>query len=942
MLDEARLIQDRVALERFELVMKATYDLIWDWNITEGVLWWNDHFKEWFGFEKEEEGRELESWNRRIHAEDKGVVLESVDAAIQAGKTHWSGEYRFLRLDGTFAHVHDRAYIVYKEGKPVRMVGSMQDISDIIRVQKRQREAEEERSFAMEAAEIGTWVFYPLTHQVKWDERCKRFFGFTKADIVSFDLVLKYIHEEDVERVSKAVRAALDPATTGRYDIRFRTVGAEDKRLRWLHCKGQTYFNAEQIAYRFAGTAQDITEQVAARRKAESTEKIAHLAIERAGAGTFHVDLISNTITYSATCARILTGTEATGDHRDIFIKYVHPEDRWLREEAYSKALQTGELYYESRFVWEDGSIHAVKTTGMYGFDTAGKPIDFSGIVQDITEEVLSRQEQRKLLTLVENSGNYKAVSDEAGNIIYMNHAGRALLGIAPDGALPPLNMNDFYRTEQLAGINEQLLSDVAERGVWSGNVEIKQLQTGERIPCHADIRAIYDPVNGRFIGRGATLHDLRPELAARRELEESEKRFRILVMTSPIPIGVYIGREMRIQLVNQAILDAWEKDGSVVGKTFAEALPELAGQPFLQKLEEVYTTGVPYEGKQERVELMRNGQLQTTYYNFAYTPLRDETGTVYGVLNTAVEVTREKLYEQELEQQVDVRTQELQATAEELQATSEELQATNEELTTTNEELNEANVLLHRSNRELEQYAFVASHDLQEPLRKIRLYAGMVHNFKGIPDGAGEMLFKIIDSAERMSVLIRDLLEFSRLMKYEKALGLVDMNIVLHNVLSDFEVTIQEKAAVIDYNVLPVIEAEPLQINQLIFNLVGNALKFTRKEVAPHIVITARELSAREVRMRNELKTTVIYYAIAVADNGIGFDIRFADQIFEVFKRLHTRDSYPGSGIGLALCRKIVQNHNGLLEVQSVEGEGTTITIIIPAIQSDNAATRG
>lgn len=923
---------DKIALERYELAAKATRDLIWDWNIRENTLWWNDNFKEWVGY-YEETGNALEEWKSRVHPDDREALMKEVDDLVAAGADTWSGNYRFLRGDGGYAHVHDRGHIVYENGQAVRIVGYMQDITARVREEQLRNEAEQERSFAMDAAEIGTWVFYPLTRQVKWDDRCKKMFGFSKADIVSYDLVMHYIHPEDMDRVNEAVMNALNPVLGGFYDIQFRTAGAEDGSLRWLHCRGKTYFNEEGLAYRFAGTAQDITELIAARIKVRNVERIAHLAVERTGTGTFFVDMKTGHITYSVIGARILTGSEHPDKSRDILIQHVHPDDREARNTAYLKAEQTGYVQYEARFIWDDGSVHSARVTGMYGQDAGGAMVDFYGIIQDITSETEIRREQRKLLSLVENSENCKVVSDITGVLVYMNNAGRKLIGLSEKEPLPAIHMNQFFAADHKVFATDN----------WSGTILFRNLLTGERIPCHAEIRAIYD--NGSFIGRGATLRDLRPELAARKILEESERRFKTLVMASPMPIGVYIGREMRIELVNQAILNTWEKDSRVIGKTFAEALPEMEGQPFVQILQSVYDTGRPYEAREEKVMLMRKGTLTPVYFNFIYTPLKDEHGEVYGVMNTAEDISdmvQAKMIlteaEARLEIQVQGRTQELQAATEELQATLEELQSTNEELITTNEELNEANLLLNRSNKELEQYAFVASHDLQEPLRKIRLYAGMIYNNMALPEEVRTMLGKIMYSGERMSVLIRDLLEFSRLLRNERTLGVVDLNTILLNILSDFELTIQDKQAVVEYNDLPAIEAEPLQINQLIYNLVGNALKFTRKDIIPHISITAREVTAEEVGRHVDVKKQgPRYYAIAVKDNGIGFDVRFADQIFEVFKRLHTRDMYPGSGIGLALCRKIVQNHNGWMEVQSAEGEGTTITFVLPELQADH-----
>jgi light-regulated signal transduction histidine kinase (bacteriophytochrome) len=269
------------------------------------------------------------------------------------------------------------------------------------------------------------------------------------------------------------------------------------------------------------------------------------------------------------------------------------------------------------------------------------------------------------------------------------------------------------------------------------------------------------------------------------------------------------------------------------------------------------------------------------------------------------------------LEQEVELRT--------------EELLSLNEELGTANEELNDTNKQLLHSNEELAQYAYVASHDLQEPLRKIRLFSGMLENQESLPAENRPMVSKIAQSAERMSLLIRDLLDFSRLLKSEAHMKPVDLSAILHNVISDFELTIEEKKASVRIGRLPVIEAVGLQMNQLFYNLLSNALKFVRPDIAPEIVIDAQVMDHEEVGQY--ISSPLLYsnyYRITFSDNGIGFDPKYAEQIFEVFKRLHGRHAYPGSGIGLALCKRIITNHNGHVYVQSEVNRGTAFHIIM------------
>jgi PAS domain S-box-containing protein len=296
-----------------------------------------------------------------------------------------------------------------------------------------------------------------------------------------------------------------------------------------------------------------------------------------------------------------------------------------------------------------------------------------------------------------------------------------------------------------------------------------------------------------------------------------------------------------------------------------------------------------------------------------------DGNGEPYRVSGTSQDVTVQRKIQLALEQQVQERT--------------EELQSLNQVLSATNEELFESNKRLTYSNEELAQYAYVASHDLQEPLRKIRMFSDILNKKTDLEELVQELVGKINRSAERMSLLIESLLEFSRLLKSDTLTTSVDLNIVVGEVKDDFELVIQEKRAIIDIGELAVIEAIGLQMNQLFYNLISNGLKFTRPGVTPVIKIRGEFIESEVAKKHiNGPVHFPLYYHIRVSDNGIGIESQYSDQIFEVFKRLHRREIYPGSGIGLALCRRIVANHSGYIYIESAVNEGTTFHILLPA----------
>lgn len=231
----------------------------------------------------------------------------------------------------------------------------------------------------------------------------------------------------------------------------------------------------------------------------------------------------------------------------------------------------------------------------------------------------------------------------------------------------------------------------------------------------------------------------------------------------------------------------------------------------------------------------------------------------------------------------------------------------------------------LESSNRELESFAAVAAHDLQEPLRKIMTFAERLRErLRGrLGDTEADYFDRMMRATERMQRLITDLLHLSRVGMSNETLGRIDLGRVLHDVQSDLEPRIAAVGARVDVSALPAIRADATQIHQLFLNLIGNALKFHRQGVPP-VVSVRGELLENETAHGPRVR-------IEVADNGLGFDERFSERIFEPFQRLHGRHAYEGTGMGLAICRRIVERHGGTIQAHSRIGKGTTMVVILP-----------
>lgn len=247
--------------------------------------------------------------------------------------------------------------------------------------------------------------------------------------------------------------------------------------------------------------------------------------------------------------------------------------------------------------------------------------------------------------------------------------------------------------------------------------------------------------------------------------------------------------------------------------------------------------------------------------------------------------------------------------------------------------ELLEANLGLEQSNAELQQYASVASHDLQEPLRKIITFGQVLQEkyMDCVPE-AKPYMQKIISSTERMRNLINDLLDYSKLSSDSQFVQ-TDLSSLLHETITDLELSIQEKSAEVIVETVPAAEVVPGQMRQVFQNIIGNALKFSRKEAPPVIKIGGETVAKKEVDSRPAALGD--YVRICIQDNGIGFDNKYIEKIFTLFQRLHGRAEYEGTGIGLAIVKKIIEKHNGLITARSQEGEGATFIIVLPRKQS-------
>ncbi len=446
-----------------------------------------------------------------------------------------------------------------------------------------------------------------------------------------------------------------------------------------------------------------------------------------------------------------------------------------------------------------------------------------------------------------------------------------------------------------------QLLQDVASNGTTFNGYEIAYIfpSIGEKVMLLNARRVIQKTHQSQLIL--LAMEDITEHKQAQKILADRELWFRNMADNAPVMIWVGDTINQRNFFNNTWLNFTGNTLEQEIGRGWERGIHPNDQQMFMSLYQKKFDK---HETFQIEFRLKRHDG-EYRWISDSVKPTYSSDGTFAGYIGSCTEVHDKKMYNQELEKKVRQRTKDLQA----------------------------INMELQRSNGELQQFAYVASHDLQEPLRKIMTFADRIERFKeNLPEAGALYLSKIVDSSQRMTRLIDDLLNLSRLSKTDDKFQKVNLNDVLNNVLVDFELAIQQKKAEVVIENLPIINAIGLQMEQLFHNLLSNAFKFSKEDAPCVIKVSCRYLTSSEVAQSTELSNKLKYVEIKVEDNGIGFSEEFAERIFVIFQRLNEKAVYPGTGIGLAICKKIVSNHGGQISASSTEGEGAVFKIILPA----------
>lgn len=760
------------------------------------------------------------------------------------------------------------------------------------------------------------------------------------------------------------------PNSKGEYDIRY-----------WEAIHYPIKDSAGKVVAIVQNT-EDVTEAVEASVQLKLDELQRDNALATGLIGLWTWNLRDDLVTADKGLARLFGLDEkeaAKGMPIRAFTETIHKDDRKMVKQLITDALEHNKKYEcEYRTVDKKGKVHWVIARGKLVHDANGTPVTFPGMIIDITArklaEVEVQESERRLRFMADSMPQLVWTSDAEGNNDYFNQQWYDYTGMRPDAPatdvweklVHPDDQAKVWKKWQTAHkstkpyeVESRLYHAESKAYRWIMTRAVPLIDAdGKVVKWYGTCTDIDDRKRNEAIQTflaeaskelstsldyGETLKKVSklgvPALAdwCSVDLYDPEKGFTQVAVTHRNPKKVTLARQYRKH--NPISIDDPAGVAKVVRTGKSDFIPTI-DMNLIRKLVKGKENLELFEKLDLRssmtVPIMVNNKpfgaitFVTSESRRHYTK-SDLTIAEELAARVSLSITNAKLYadsvnaleerhklEQALQQEKEKLEQHVQERTRQLQQTNDGLHKEIIKRQSAEKELHAYSKELARSNQELQGFAYVSSHDLQEPLRKIQAFGNLLETEYADSLGEGaEYLTRMQNAASRMSTLIQDLLAFSRVSTTPNTRKNVDLNTVVAEVVSDLEMRIAETGARVTIGELPHVIADPTHMRQLFQNLISNALKFSQPGVAPTVTISA--------------STKKTEHEIRVIDNGIGFDMKYLDRIFAVFQRLHGRGTYEGTGIGLAVCRKIVERYNGTITAESKANNGSTFIVRMP-----------
>lgn len=805
-----------------------------------------------------------------------------------------------------------------EDGEITGIIVTVTEVSEKVEARKKIEQNEDRLNIIVEASELGTWELNAKTRVPSYSQRYLEIVGGYSENIaLTHEQLLKHLHPDDLHIRNKAFKEAL---RSGTLHYEARTIWL-DKSIHWIEGKGQVFYDENNVPDKLIGTVRDITPEKKHQQELEQSEQ-----------------RFRNLIMQSPVPKAILKGSEMVVEIANLALL----KNIWEKKEADIQGKKLFEIFPELltqkygkllKEVYKTGKVHSEIESPLFingderehqlYIDFEYAPIfeadnSISGIratIIDVTEKVEARKKieesEKRFRSLTESIPQLIWETDEKGNGLFASGKWAEYTGIKPTGDADWKSMihPDDYRA------NIKIWSHSLHTGeVFRADVRVLRKDGSYR--WHAVIgEPVLDADNKIFKWVGA-FTDIHTEKAFTQELEQqvtartrelsqmyeslkkSEERYHLMVEEVQDYAILYLNRN--------GIIENWNvgaqkikgyKAEEITGKHFGIFYtPEDKENDLPNKLLQVARE----KGRavQQGWRVRKDGSL--FWASVVITAVHNKDNEVIGFSKVTHDLTEKKRADDKIR-----------------------LNAL---------ELEHKNAELEYMNKELQSFAYISSHDLQEPLRKIQTFASQIidKEFENLSDSGKDKFKRMQNAAQRMQTLINDLLSYSRTNIQERKFEKTNLSKIIDEVKEDLKEELEQKNAIIESNDIGEVSIIPFQFRQLLYNLVSNSLKFSKPDIPAEIKIKSEIVKGSDLK-ESSLSKEITYCHITISDNGIGFESQYSKKIFDVFQRLHGRDHYNGTGIGLAIVKKIVENHNGIITAKGEQDKGATFDIYIP-----------
>jgi len=881
----------------------------WNWDIPGGRIYWTDQLYRIYGLEPQSEELTMDRFLSFVHPEDQGTIAKGIEELQTKDLVDYT--FRIITAGGDVKILRSVSQVQRdKEGKPVFVVGTERDITEKQLLINKLQRSEGLFKQAQMLAHIGNWSWDIATDRVEWSDEMYRIFGLQPQDEpMTYDSYLKLVHPDDRSRVDNQVRAAFESGESWQFNHRLID---RDGNLHIITATGEVIRAEDGTPLSMVGTAQDVTERQTLIDRLQESEKLFKQAQALAHLGNWSMDLATKNFNWSEEMYRIYELPPGTKMNFEEWTNFIFPDEREEILQYYEDCLAKKQLYDKvHRIVLRDGKVKYVHRKGEFVLNEKGEAVRMTGTTQDVTEDRRRQQELKDNQTFIRKITDatpsiIASYNINTGKYVFVSEGVEKLLGYGVNDVLEG-GLGFFFelvhpddRTALMEKNNRSLEEANADPAKNDSVVEftyrVKHRNGGYR--WFHTYGTIFDRNSEGKVDHILNISlDITEQVHASQTIKDQEHFIQQIADASPTILYLYDVEMQRIAYINREIFFVLGYTPEEVVDMGSEIVRELYHPEDYRLLPARKESARNFQQVESMIQYecrMRNKQGEWRWLLVREIVFKsDEAGAVTQILGAALDINKRK----EMEKTI--------------------LQNT---------------MLLEQSNASLEEFAYVASHDLKEPLRKIstfgdRLVASQADKMTG--DGK-IFLQKIVDASQRMQTMINDLLSIS-MITGNTAFEQYSLQKVLEETVQTLEHRIEQLEATIDSDPLPVAYVIPFQMRQLFQNLLSNSLKFVREGVTPLVSIRYDNPPIEELQ-QFQLAKAESYHRLKFTDNGIGFDNEYAGKIFAIFQRLHGRSEYEGSGIGLAICKKIVEHHGGVIYAEGAEGSGASFTIILPA----------